>query len=353
MNEELKMKNEECILLPSGWYSPPLGEYGRELPIYHHSIPSFIQRIAATPAMQRLDGVGMNCGCEYTNFPRFRNIRRYTRYEHSIGVGLIVWHFTHDIQQSIAALLHDIATPTFAHVIDFLHGDYEKQESTEEHTLKMISHSSEIVEILHEYSLQPIDVADYHLYPIADNDTPQISADRLEYTLGNIITYHLDTLETVQQIYQSLIVGKNEHGVPELMFSTLANASRFAHLSLKCSQIYVDDEDRYAMQRLAELLANAIQLGVISEEDLYTTEKHVIARLLSHPQTASEWQHYCQLSKILIGSHHPNAQQINAKKRHINPYVYQQGRTTDLDPSYCAALQAFLSQSFDTWVSGI
>ncbi|MBQ2585428.1 MAG: hypothetical protein II570_00725, partial [Bacteroidaceae bacterium] len=112
-------------------------------------------------------------------------------------------------------------------------------------------------------------------------------------------------------------------------------------------------EDRYAMQRLAKLLANAIQLGVISEEDLYTTEKHVIARLLSHPQTASEWQHYCQLSKILIGPHHPNAQQINAKKRHINPYVYQQGRTTDLDPSYCAALQAFLSQSFDTWVSGI
>ncbi|MBQ5462387.1 MAG: HD domain-containing protein, partial [Bacteroidaceae bacterium] len=218
------MKNEECILLPSGWYSPPLGEDGRGLPIYHHSIPSFIQRIAATPAMQRLDGVGMNCGCEYTNFPRFRNIRRYTRYEHSIGVGLIVWHFTHDIQQSIAALLHDIATPTFAHVIDFLHGDYEKQETTEEHTLEMISLSSEIVEILHEYSLQPIDVADYHLYPIADNDTPQISADRLEYTLGNIITYHLDTLETVQQIYQSLIVGKNEHGVPELMFSTLANA---------------------------------------------------------------------------------------------------------------------------------
>ena len=29
------------------------------------------------------------------------------------------------------------------------------------------------------------EVADYHIYPIADNDTPMLSADRLEYTLSN------------------------------------------------------------------------------------------------------------------------------------------------------------------------
>ena len=38
------------------------------------------------------------------------------------------------IHATVAALLHDIATPVFAHVIDFLNNDYEKQESTEAET---------------------------------------------------------------------------------------------------------------------------------------------------------------------------------------------------------------------------
>ena len=358
MNEN-DNENENChpdsiasrFTLHASRSSLPLGEDGRGLLIYHSSIPSFIQRIADTPAMQRLKGVGMNCGCEYTHFPHFLDILHYTRYEHSVGVGLIVWHFTHDVQQSIAALLHDIATPTFAHVIDFFHGDYEKQESTEERTLEMIAGSAEIVDILKEQQLQPTDVSDYHLYPIADNDTPQLSADRLEYTLGNILAYHLDTVDTVQQIYESLIVGPNEHGIPELMFSTLADASRFANLSLQCSRIYVGNEDRYAMEHLAELLADAVQRGVISEQDFYGTEQQLIARLQTNPHTASAWQHYCALSEILIGSEYPNAKQINAKKRHINPYVLNQGRTTDLDANYHSALHSFLSHPFDEWLS--
>ncbi len=28
------------------------------------------------------------------------------------------------------------------------------------------------------------EVLDYHIYPIADNDTPKLSADRLEYALS-------------------------------------------------------------------------------------------------------------------------------------------------------------------------
>ncbi|MFR5131592.1 MAG: hypothetical protein ACLTDP_02610 [Terrisporobacter sp.] len=47
-----------------------------------------------------------------------------------MGVALIIWHFTKDIKQSIAGLLHDISSPAFAHVIDFLNGDHENQEST-------------------------------------------------------------------------------------------------------------------------------------------------------------------------------------------------------------------------------
>ena len=83
--------------------------------VYHQDIPPFLLQLAAAAPMQRLRQVGMNCGCEYTSFPRFRCLPSYSRYDHSLGVGLIVWHFTGDAAQAAAGLLHDVATPVFAH----------------------------------------------------------------------------------------------------------------------------------------------------------------------------------------------------------------------------------------------
>ena len=152
--------------------------------LYHPEIPEFLRRLAETPPMARLRQVGMNCGCEYTSFPRFAGWAPYSRFDHSLGVALIVWHFTGDLRQSAAGLLHDVATPAFAHVVDFLHGDHLRQESTEARTAELIGRSPELQALLGEYGLTTEDVADYHRYPIADNDSPQLSADRLEDTPG-------------------------------------------------------------------------------------------------------------------------------------------------------------------------
>ena len=91
--------------------------------IYHCDVPDFLADAAKTPVLERLQDIGMNCGCEYTNFSLFKDISPYSRYDHSMGVALTVWHFTGDMVQAMSGLLHDIATPAFAHVVDFLRGD--------------------------------------------------------------------------------------------------------------------------------------------------------------------------------------------------------------------------------------
>ena len=216
--------------------------------IYARSTPPCIERIASAPALQRLKDVGMHCGCEYTSFPMFQGLEKYSRYEHSIGCALIVWNFTHDVRQTIAALLHDIATPTFAHVIDFLNGDHIKQESTERGTKDIIQNSDEITQFIHQEGFTLKDIADYHLYPIADNDSPRLSADRLEYTLSNIVNYRVAPPDAVKCWYDSLVVGTNEEGADELMFTDLATAEQFSLAALQTSYIYIADEDRFAMQ---------------------------------------------------------------------------------------------------------
>lgn len=324
------------------------------LHIYSAEVPAILQQLCETPAMQRLKHVGMNCGCEYTSFPRFVRCGTYSRYEHSLGVGRIVWHFTHDEKQAAAGLLHDISTPVFAHVIDFLNGDHLTQESTELDTRAVILQSPEIMDILRQYGLTADDVCDYHLYPIADNDTPRLSSDRLEYTVGNALHYGFADLPTAQAMYDDLTVGKNEEGQDELMFRTRQTALLFAETALRCSKVYVSDEDRFSMEALAQLLKAALSRGVLTREDLQTTEPAVIGKLRSDSESASAWQTY-RAYAVLKDSAAPQADglwyRVDAKKRHIDPLVCGQGRVRDLYPPFAAELSAFLSLPFDRWLS--
>lgn len=323
--------------------------------IYSNDFPLFIKELINTPEFKRLSNVGMNCGCEYTSFPIFSKGKNYTRYHHSIGVALIVWHFTKDIKQSIAGLLHDISSPVFAHVIDFLNGDHENQESTEEKTEEIIENSPEIQSILKKYNLTTDDVKDYHMYPIADNDSPLLSADRLEYTLGNAFYYGFKTMEEIKHMYDNLIVSKNEFGVDEISFSTLDKAVEFTSVCLENSKIYSCDIDRFSMQYLADLLKLAIDKKVVTMDDLYTVEHNVISKLQENEELKCKWNDFIKLSQILTSEEKPEDGywvNIPAKKRYINPQVANLGRVSNLSEKLSKDIEDFLSTDFNIWLSG-
>lgn len=324
------------------------------LDIYSEEIPAFLYEIADSPQMQRLKGIGMNCGCEYTSFPLFRNLEPYSRFTHSVGVGAIVWNFTSDPKQAIAGLLHDVASPAFAHVIDFMKGDYLVQESTEERTSSMIASSSQICEILAMLGISISEVSDYHLYPVADNDTPQLSADRLEYTMGNILNYRFGSLEDVARYYGNLVVGKNERGDVELCFTDSKIAEEFALKALECGKVYVCDADRYSMQYLAAIVKDAIHRGTVTEDMLYQTENVVIKALTSDKEGSLAWGKFrklCRIERKETGGGYP-VYRIEAKKRFIDPFVEGKGRVTDVCPGFREAVRAFRDYSFDYPVAG-
>jgi HD superfamily phosphohydrolase len=306
--------------------------------IYHHEIPDFIREAAATAPMQRLKGVGMNCGCEYTSFPQFSIWQSYTRFDHSLGASLITWHFTSDPRQALAALFHDVATPVFSHVVDFLRGDYETQESTEDGTREIILGCKDILAVCRKYGIDPEDITDYHRYPIADNDSPRLSADRLEYTLGNIVNFGYGTVETVKAYYKNLQAAETE-----LVFRNEETACAFAKDALRCSRVYVADADRYSMQILSEILAEAIRDGIITPADLYMQETDVVNKL-EHSPLLSRWQAFRTLNRVIPA---PGGRVILAKKRYIDPCTIEGTRASSLDTAFRAELADFLAHSFD------
>ena len=322
---------------------------------YAAEIPELLSVIAAAPSVQRLRQVGMNCGCEYTAFPMFRHPDIYHRYEHSLGVSLIIWHFTGDIEQSAAGLLHDIATPVFAHVIDFVKGDYLKQEATEAGTRECIEADIALVDSLRRYGLTVDGVCDYHRYPVADNDSPRLSADRLEYTLGNILQFGFGDRNTISVIYNDLAVGTAEDGAPELSFQHPETALCFAKLALRCSRLYVSPEDRYAMQRLAEVIRLALGRGTLTYDSLYGTEQQVISCLRDDPVSAAAWNDFTALKAVRLTDAPEgcvNPRRIPAKKRRIDPLVNSLGcRVSALYPDFGKELEAYVSEPQTQWIS--
>jgi hypothetical protein len=320
---------------------------------FYGESPAFLRELAQTPALHRLEGVGMNCGCEYTRFKRFRRLKPYSRLEHSLGAARIVWHFTGDRIQSAATLFHDIAAPTFSHSVDFLRGDALRQEATETGTAELIRESREIGQILQRLEIPLEEVLDYHRYPIADNDAPRLSADRLEYTLGNLFKFRLRSTTVLRLYYQQLCVSRNEDGEQELAFKDLPAAIDFGYDALRCSKIYVSDEDRYAMQMLSELLGRALERKILAEADLMGTEKDLIRKLRTDPVCAEDWRRFCGLSRMVREEEAapPELRRvIPAKKRCIDPLIRDKGRLSAICAPFAEALEQFREQDQSQWI---
>ena len=110
------------------------------------------------------------------------------------------------------------------------------------------------------------------------------------------------------------------------------------------------------MQALADLLCEARQRNVLTVDDLYLDEPHVIALLRSDPVLAARWQNYRRITGTQSGAEKPEgtyAVKIAAKKRSIDPLVQTSDglrRFTAVSADYAAKLAAFRSDDFDRWV---
>lgn len=310
------------------------------------NLPSWWGRAVSSPAMERLKDVGMNCGLEYTKFDKFAGICGYSRYTHSLGVAKIVWRFSHDAKQTLAGLYHDIATPCFAHVVDFMRGDYLNQESTEEKTRSIIEEDEEIRSLLKDLRLEVDDVFDYHRYPIADTPSPSLSADRIEYTFSNSLNLLKADRLKLETVYSHLVLGKGGH----IEFDDAESARYFGEASLRCGRIYCCDEDRYAMEILSRLLSSALKQGVLSGEDLEGREQPLISKLESS-SLSNAWLNYTNMSVLETSSFPIDDQsvKVDAKKRFIDPAINGVPLSA-LDLDFCSRVKEFLELKFDYYM---
>ncbi len=300
-------------------------------------IPDEIKPYLSSHALNRLKKIDMNCGVNYTNLPLFCNLDPYTRYDHSVRVASILYYFTKDLKQALSGLFHDISTPTFSHTIDFLNGDYIKQESTENETKQMILEDSLLHELLNKDDISIDSVCDYHIYPLADNDSPKLSSDRLEYTLSNGINYHFISEQEAEKLFNDIQVGDNENHEKEMMFQHIKYAEKFTLLALRCGKVYSSTSDRYAMEYLAQLVKYYLEHDILKYEELYKDEEYIIQKINHDPK----WMQYTNLCDVIEDD---SGIVIHAKKRYIDPYVLGKGRMSHISDTIKHEIDDFLYQ---------
>ena len=241
--------------------------------------PEFLNKYYELPMLQRLKNVGLLCGTDWT--PLYKNRFYYSRFDHSVGVALIIWHFTHDKAQTISGLLHDVSTPVFSHVSDFRKGDALTQTETEGTNESIIRSDRNLDALLAVDGLRVEQVEDYHKYPIADNEIPQLSSDRLEYMFpsGMALDGSWD-LPSVRRAYEDLEVLRNEEGLPELGFKTLEIAEDYTRRFCMIGHILQLNENKLTLHLLGKIMNLAVEEGILSEADFMTKAEAEIIGIL-------------------------------------------------------------------------
>ena len=291
--------------------------------ILEPDFPEWLIEYINTDEMLKQQYISITCGTIYSDL--FESSYFFSSLDHSIAVALIIWHFTHDKNQTLSGLFHDIATPVFKHCVDFLNGDYMTKESTEDLTTKIISESKEIMKLLKRDNILLEEVDDYHKYPIADNDTPKLSSDRLEYSLSNaLLTYNLLDLNEIKEIYNDIEIQTDENGIDELSFKTKSIARKFVKVTSRLSVIYREDRTRYSMQFLADIIQKLNEEGKITREDLYNLKESDVIEIIEKSRYKAMYNVWKEAKKVKLSNDEPkNVYYVKhgAKVRYINPLV--------------------------------
>ena len=236
----------------------------------YNNMPLFLKKYFECPSLIRLMSIGYFCGMDFASESVYDFSEYISRFAHSLTTSLLTYKVTKDKTMTIAALFHDVATPCFSHVIDYMNEDYEKQESTEELTEDIIKSDQYLLKCLKEDNIDVDDVINFKNFSIVDNDRPKCCADRLDGVILTGIGWTKNiSKDDIKNIISDVRVFKNEENEDEIGFSNRDVVSKIIDVS-KSIDIYCHtDEDNYMMQLLATITKLSIDRGYISYDDLY------------------------------------------------------------------------------------
>ncbi len=288
------------------------------------NIPQFLLKYFTVPSLVRLKDISYFCGMDYASKEIYNFKEPITRFDHSLSVCLLVYKLAKNKEASLAGLFHDIATPCFSHVIDYMNNDYEKQESTEEYTEYILKRDKYLLSYLKEDKIALEALINFKQYSVVDNPRPKLCADRLDGLILTGISWTKDiTKEDIKAIVNDLQLFLNEDRELEIGFNSLSIAQKVLEVNDNINIFCHSKEDNYMMQFLADITRLALKKQYLKYEDLYYYNEKQLFNLLK-AQEDKELKYLINKFTTIKKEAIPSIDLPKVKVRTLNPLVNNQ-----------------------------
>jgi hypothetical protein len=276
----------------------------------------------------------------------------FSRFDHSVGAMLLVRRLGATVEEQIAALLHDISHTAFSHVIDFVFDDHTGQSYHEEKKVEVVA-NSDIPEIMNRYDMDWRDFMDEDRFPLLEQPSPALCADRLDYFLRDLEFLKLANRDEIRAVIDSLKVVDRRVAVSNIdaarwLAYTFIEADRASWSSFREVGLY---------QLTAEAIKVARQNGLIGEADLWGSDEALWGKLHSaeHPEVERLVRLITPGTRFTWSEERP-AFRVSTKVRSIDPPVANGKSVTPLsalDPDFSRYRDEYVVSKQGRWPMGI
>ncbi len=227
-----------------------------------------IQELLVTSAVQRLHHI-QQYGVEH--YVR-KKMLPYSRYEHSVGVMVLLKRFGASVQEQVAGLLHDVSHTVFSHVGDHVmalqHAKEfdQNDEAYQDNVHTWYLAQTDVKGVLDTYGIAVKSMdPKCGQYQMLEQELPDICADRLEYNLYGGYIEGLVAEDEVRAIIASL-----EYRQKRWFFDDLHQAKKFAEISLWLTEHRFASLWNFVTYDLAaKALVRAVDLGLLTMHDIH------------------------------------------------------------------------------------
>lgn len=286
-----------------------------------NSKPEFLNKYLKSKSLKRLKKVGYFCGMDYASKDIYDFSEHISRYDHSLTVALLIYKLTKNKLYTLMGLFHDIGTPVFSHVIDYMNHDYEEQESTEKYTESIIKNDSYLLKCFKEDNIDVNEIIDFKKCSIVDNRRPKLCADRLDGIILTGIGWTKNiTKKDIFNIINDITLFDNEDNEKEIGFKSQMVMKKVLDINRSIDEMCHSSEDNYMMNLLADITRFAIDKKYLTYDELYSYNEEEVFNIFNGINDAKFKKLLTKFQNIKLNDI-PNTKLDNVKIRRVHPLV--------------------------------
>lgn len=271
-----------------------------------------------------------------------------TRFDHCMGAMILVRQLNGSLPEQIAALLHDVSHTAFSHVIDYVVDGHDSQSYHDEMKESYLI-GTDIPEILRRHGFDWHDFIHEEDYPILEQPSPRLCADRIDYFLRDAQGLGLATAVQIQEAINHLILAEGRIATDDIEIArwlgyTFMAADDASWANFREVGIY---------EVTAQAIRQGLKVGIITEEDFWETDEPFWQKL--HMSQDPELQRLLAFvspeTKFVWDEKDPTFW-VSTKLRSIDPDVVVNGRLhplSSIDPDFAAQRKSYLTAKKGKW----